>query len=103
MIGTPVAGSSPNVALGKPLSDAYADGSGKASVAPIPMVGEPLVFMVRGAPLETSSVLSIEEREGSDVNDGEDSGPTHAVSRRHRRRRVSHDTYEMPRRQPRPG
>lgn len=53
-----------HLTLGRPLRDAFTDESGRVRIASIPMVGEPLVFVVEGRPLRTSSVLSVEEREG---------------------------------------
>jgi len=79
-----------HAALGRPLAGAYSDRSGNVRGAPIPMVGEPLIFFVDGNPVETSTVLTIEEREHLRAGGGDAaSTPARLVSRAHRRRRIS--------------
>ena len=49
--------------LGKPLATAFTDGRGRLCSLSLPAIGEPLRFLVNDEVLETSAVLSVEERE----------------------------------------
>lgn len=74
-----------HAAVGRPLADAFADASGRVRSASIPMIGEPLVFVLSSGPVRTSAVLSVEEREGfmlAPANDAEHLAP--AIPRRRR-------------------
>ena len=53
-----------HVALGQRLADTYADESGRVRASTLPVIGEPLTFVVAGQAFTTSAVLSIESRDG---------------------------------------
>ena len=50
-------------ALDRPLADAFADAHGHMCSLSLPLVGEPLAFMVDGELFQTTPVLAVEERE----------------------------------------
>ena len=50
-------------ALERPLADAFTDGHGHMCSLSLPLVGEPLTFIVEGELLQTTAVLAVEERE----------------------------------------
>ena len=54
-------------AIGLPLSDVFADEAGEVRAASMPMVGEPLSFQLQDRKFQTSPVLSVEVRGGSEV------------------------------------
>ena len=50
-------------ALDRPLADAFADAQGHMCSLSLPLIGEPLSFMVDGELFETTPVLAVEERD----------------------------------------
>jgi hypothetical protein len=50
-------------ALERPLADAFADAQGHMCSPSLPLIGEPLTFMVDGELFETTPVLAVEERD----------------------------------------
>jgi hypothetical protein len=57
-------------ALNQRLATAFPDAHGKLCRFGVPVMGEPLCFMVEGRPQYTSAVLAVEEREHLDLSGG---------------------------------